>query len=242
MHLSVRNRIILLTIVPVVLVYAVVFSLYVARINTVTEREQERLLTTQARGLAAQFDGQLQQVSRIADTTASFVAGSPLVSEAQLYAQLEANVRLDPLVYGAAIAWAPGAWDGRRLFSPYVCEDGAGAVRTLDIGDLAGGTGYDYTGEAWWAIPFATGEPVWTEPYFDEGAGEIWMSVRDGRLETGEGQMPVADVTFELGHGDLLAVLGGASNPDLLFMDERIRVEGELSLALKLRKLFRAPA
>ena len=73
-------------------------------------------------------------------------------------------------------------------------------------------------------------------------AGEIWMSVRDGRLETGEGRMPVADVTFELGHGDLLAVLGGASNPDLLFMEERIRVEGELSLALKLRKLFRAPA
>jgi putative sterol carrier protein len=72
--------------------------------------------------------------------------------------------------------------------------------------------------------------------------GAIWLDVRDGRLAAGEGRMPAADVTFELGHEDLIAVLGGTSNPDLLFMEERIRVDGELSLALKLRKLFRAPA
>jgi len=89
----------------------------------------------------------------------------------------------------------------------------------------------------------AAGERVAYQIVLSGGSpGVLWVSVRDGRLEMGEGAMPAADVTFELSSEDFLGVLDGACNPDLLFMEERIRVDGELSLALKLRKLFRAPA
>lgn len=69
--------------------------------------------------------------------------------------------------------------------------------------------------------------------------GSVWLDVRDGRLESGTGRVVRPDVTFHLACEDLESVLSGNANPDLLFMEERIRVEGELSLALKLRKLFR---
>lgn len=72
--------------------------------------------------------------------------------------------------------------------------------------------------------------------------GALWVDVRDGRLDSGEGLRGAPDVTFRLASDDLRGVLDGRVNPDLLFLEDRLRIEGELSLALKLRKLFRAPA
>lgn len=72
--------------------------------------------------------------------------------------------------------------------------------------------------------------------------GRLWIEVRDGRLEVGDGDVADPNVTFSLSSDDLFAVLAGRENPDLLFMADRIAVTGELSLALKLRALFRTPA
>lgn len=70
-------------------------------------------------------------------------------------------------------------------------------------------------------------------------AGEaLALRISDGVLEPVIGRVDDADVTFTLSAPDFFGVLGGRENPDLLFMAERLRVEGELSLALLLRKLF----
>jgi len=71
------------------------------------------------------------------------------------------------------------------------------------------------------------------------GASEaLALRVADGALETELGRVEGADVTFSLSESDFYGVLAGRENPDLLFMAERLRVEGELSRALLLRKLF----
>jgi len=75
-----------------------------------------------------------------------------------------------------------------------------------------------------------------------DAPGAVWVDVLDGRLEAGEGVRAGADVTFRLTSADFRGVLDGRANPDLLFLEGRLAVEGALSLALKLRKLFRAPA
>jgi putative sterol carrier protein len=74
-----------------------------------------------------------------------------------------------------------------------------------------------------------------------EGGGEIWLEVAGNKLTTGQGHVERSDVTFRLSASDFCGLLEGSENPDLLFMAERLRVEGELSLALQLRKLFRTP-
>ncbi len=39
---------------------------------------------------------------------------------------------------------------------------------------------------------------------------------------------------------DFLAIPAGRANADWLFLEDRIEVEGDLSLALRMRKLFRS--
>ena len=68
--------------------------------------------------------------------------------------------------------------------------------------------------------------------------GVLSVRVVAGQLEVLDAPLPGADVVYRLSAEDFFGVLRGDSNPDLLFMEERIQIEGDLSLALKLRKLF----
>ena len=70
------------------------------------------------------------------------------------------------------------------------------------------------------------------------GGGSLWVRIGDGRMVASEGTEPQPDVTLRLAALDFFGVLAGTANPDLLFMDDRIEIDGDLSLALKLRALF----
>jgi predicted lipid carrier protein YhbT len=72
------------------------------------------------------------------------------------------------------------------------------------------------------------------------GGADLYARIDDGRLEAAAGSGGAADVRFRLTAQDFLAILAGRANADWLFMEDRIEVEGDLSLALRMRKLFRA--
>jgi predicted lipid carrier protein YhbT len=77
------------------------------------------------------------------------------------------------------------------------------------------------------------------------GGGSFAAHVADGRLELAAAPAAAADVSFRLAASDFYDVLAGCANADMLFMEERIEIKGDLALALKLRRLFRpaeAPA
>jgi predicted lipid carrier protein YhbT len=68
--------------------------------------------------------------------------------------------------------------------------------------------------------------------------GSLWVRISAGRMQCGEGADSQPEVTLRLGATEFFGVLAGTANPDLLFMDDQIEIEGDLSLALKLRSLF----
>jgi predicted lipid carrier protein YhbT len=70
--------------------------------------------------------------------------------------------------------------------------------------------------------------------------GALWVRVECGRLVLAEGTIAGPDVIFRLRADDFYGVLSGRENPDLLFMEERLVVEGDLSRALALRRIFQA--
>lgn len=75
-------------------------------------------------------------------------------------------------VFGMAAAFEPFAHDkGTELYAPYYYKSG-GKMKFRMLTD----GGYDYQGADWYQIPKELGRPYWTEPYFDEGGGEIMMS------------------------------------------------------------------
>jgi predicted lipid carrier protein YhbT len=104
--------------------------------------------------------------------------------------------------------------------------------------------------------PASIAEAVeWLRKHFDpEAAGELraglqfhltgpdggsfHASLAAGSLVVAEGELGEPDVSFRLSAADLFGILGGRENGELLFLAGRMQVEGNLTLALKLRLLF----
>jgi predicted lipid carrier protein YhbT len=73
-----------------------------------------------------------------------------------------------------------------------------------------------------------------------EGGGIFWLRVDGGQLSVGEGRTPRPDVLCQLAARDFFDVLAARANPELLYMEDRIRIEGPMSQALELRRLLLA--
>ena len=134
-------------------------------------QEQELAeLNLVAERIGAQFDG----LAKIAITTANVMSQEEDFSDDELYGLLYRNVADNPLVYGAAIAYAPFTHNpDTRLYSPYVFGQGID-LQAIDIG----ADSYDYTDGSWewYSGVLESGRGLWTEPYFDEGAGNVMMT------------------------------------------------------------------
>jgi sigma-B regulation protein RsbU (phosphoserine phosphatase) len=166
------------------------------------EATRERLAAL-AQRYAAEFDGRLRGLAALAKSTAGIVELDDDPATIDYFALLRANVLTDPLAFGSAVALkvdavpglagAPrrprggdllqdsaqpgGGVDGQTiegLFGPYVFRGGGtdGRLRWLDLAAR-----YDFTQPrwAWFAEPARTGEAGWTEPYLDEGGGNVPM-------------------------------------------------------------------
>lgn len=174
MELSIRWKLIVAIVLPLVAISAIVM---LWTFDLLYSKAKERLhgeATELARSYAARLDGQFQIAAQVARSTANILEIHPGLNEQELYELLRHNVAQNPLIYGAAIAFEPYKFRAdKKLFSPYVYRDGTNLV-SIDIGTES----YDYTsGEwEWFTRPRGLHKPIWTEPYFDEGAGNILMN------------------------------------------------------------------
>lgn len=92
--------------------------------------------------------------------------------EDQLLGLLKTLVATNDEVYGMAVAFEPFSFDKeKRFYAPYFYKSNGEIKYTL----LSEGS-YDYSAWDWYQIPKEIGAPYWTEPYFDEGGGNIMMS------------------------------------------------------------------
>jgi response regulator RpfG family c-di-GMP phosphodiesterase len=159
---------------PTLAIYVVVIGLMMVHLRSEARAEVEIEMTRLAGNYAARFDGAFREAAAVATATARFVETAPDLSPEQLFKQLRANTELNPLVYGSAIAFEPGAFkDGDTLFCPYVYR-GPDGLAEMDITREV----LDWYGDdkwQWWHLPKRTGAALWTDPYFDDGAGDALM-------------------------------------------------------------------
>lgn len=170
--MSLRRRYLLTILIPVVLLGTLLLGAEGYFQVTHTLNEEEASILKLAEQQADRFNGYFLQLARGADSLAAYLSVGPELTEDEIYALLEANVRSSPFVYGAVVAVEPGRFSGHRLFSPYVYRSGSGLSR-LDVAREA----YDYTDGSWqwWTKPRATQKPCWSEPFLDKGAGNVIM-------------------------------------------------------------------
>ena len=172
MRSSIRFKIISLTVIPVALIYLLIFGfgVYQIQLHSRADVEEEmRRLTQQYAGI---FSGFMNESAQIARSTAAVIEQNPKIPDHQLYALVKSNLRHNRIVYGSAVAFERDPEYDNELFAPYAYRT-PGRVQTLDIADIT-----DYTAGhwQWWEKAKLAKHPIWTDPYFDKGVGDIVMA------------------------------------------------------------------
>lgn len=182
--MTLRRQMILYIVGPALVIYLLILGLSAVGQYRQSTREVEQAMTRLAASYSSRLDGYLRETSRIATTAARFFETGTAISDATVYALLEDNVNQSPLVFGSALAFEPGTRrPAGELFAPYVCRDGEG-LRRMNIDQSV----YDWYRDpkyTWYSRPKELGRGVWSEPYFDEGAGNILMTTYSAPFQRG---------------------------------------------------------
>ena len=113
----------------------------------------------------------LLSVQRVPENLACFLENSSYNKE-ELLLLLRTVVENNAEIYGATIAFEPYGFDKKSIyFAPYFYKN-KGRIEFADLGCES----YKYFNWDWYQIPKELNHPEWTEPYFDEGGGNILMT------------------------------------------------------------------
>lgn len=87
-----------------------------------------------------------------------------------LYHITQELVTSDSLIVGSAIAMRANYFPGKYFFAPYSDLDPvSGKITVYQLGSW----GYDYFSKEWYRTAVSTKRDLWSEPYYDQGWGEM---------------------------------------------------------------------
>ncbi|MFK5922781.1 MAG: response regulator [Verrucomicrobiota bacterium] len=171
---SIRNKMMLFIAVPTVAIYIGVMVWIMVFSKGQAHRFHHQEMKDRAETAASRFDDYISKVARVSEITAGFVSWVPELSDEQVFGIVEDLVSENSRIYGAGLAFEPGTLKPEgTLFSPYAYRVDGKAVSKNISKEV-----YDWYGDEkwqWWHLPKKLGKGVWTEPYFDKGAGDVLM-------------------------------------------------------------------
>ena len=71
-----------------------------------------------------------------------------------------------------------------------------------------------------------------------EGGGTWHAIIKDGTCTVNEGAAPTPSLTLQATAQDWLDVTSGKQNPQMLFMSGKLKLKGDMGLAMKLGSMF----
>jgi putative sterol carrier protein len=71
-----------------------------------------------------------------------------------------------------------------------------------------------------------------------EGGGQWTMTIDDGDISVAEGKTEPPKLTFKMEASDFLDMTSGSLNPVMAYMQGRIKVQGDMGVAMRLQALF----
>jgi sigma-B regulation protein RsbU (phosphoserine phosphatase) len=181
---------------PALLIYVLILGLAAFVLHEQSTREVEQSMSQLASSYTARLEGYLREAARVAEGGARALDLADRLSDEEIYQQLEQQVRQMPLIYGTCAAFEPQTRKPTGLFAPYVCRDGE-RFRRVNIDE----TVYDWYADPnykWYSEPKRVGRGLWSDPYFDEGAGNTLMSTYSAPFRAGSSFGGVCTVDIDL--------------------------------------------
>ncbi len=147
----------------------------------------------------AQLEAARGRISDVINQTESAVHNSEWIAEWCLEVPdsiprvSQRLVEDNPVTVGSTVALVPGYISRLPLYSPYVYRDGSDSLffRSLATEE------YDYPSQEWFTKPLETGKGYWSEPYVDEGGGEMLMVTYSVPIYDKKG-LPAAVLTADI--------------------------------------------
>ncbi|UZP68115.1 SpoIIE family protein phosphatase [Desulfovibrio mangrovi] len=139
-----------------------------------------------ATGTVGRIERVLQRVEQVPRFLAVRLVDQDMTSE-EVETLLREFVASTPDIYGSTIAFAPNAVPAAgKYYAPY-CYRSTDGLRMVQLAN----DNYQYWYQDWFRLPRQAGKAIWSEPYFDEGGGNVMMTTfsvpvyreRNGRKE-----------------------------------------------------------
>jgi sigma-B regulation protein RsbU (phosphoserine phosphatase) len=164
-------KLILCILTSCIILFVCIFGynyLFTRRIITGIIRQNAGNLTAYT---VSEIETVLKSVEKVPQNIAYSLEQTHYTKEALLNL-LRSVVESNPEIYGATIAFEPYAFNKDiEYFAPYYYRRN-GEVKYRDLADKR----YEYINWDWYKIPKRLNRPVWSEPYYDEGGGDVIMT------------------------------------------------------------------
>ena len=193
---SISGRLTLRVLIVSAIIFTLTFGVFVRMAANRVRQEATKHAHSELSNTIHQIDAVLKTVETAVENTAWLVPYR-LSSPEFMYALTERLLQNNDFICGAAVAFEPGYYASKgHFFSPYSYRDENGEIKSKQLGNDT----YDYHYMDWYQIPKLLNEPYWSEPYYDDGGGEMMMTTYSKPLYDEYGNMYAiltADLSLE---------------------------------------------
>ena len=170
-HSSIMVKMTLLVLVGTAVVFSGILIYSYVHSKGMILQETELSATNLAKAMANRIDREFRGVEK-APRNLACVLENVRYDEKTLLNIMRRMVESNAEIFGMAVAYEPYAFDVTvRNYAPYFCKK-SGAVEYVQLATSEN----SYFQQDWYHIPKEVKAPVWSEPYFDEGGGNILMA------------------------------------------------------------------
>ena len=193
---SISGRLMVRVLIVSAIIFTLTFAIFLRMAANKMRGEATEHAHSELSNTIHQIDAVLHAVEIAIENTA-WIVPHRLGSPEFMYDITERLLRNNEFIYGCAVAFEPGYFPSEgQYFSPYSYRDESGEIKSMQLGSDT----YDYHYMDWYQIPKLLNKPYWSEPYYDDGGGEMMMTTYSKPLYDSEGKLYAiitADMSLE---------------------------------------------
>lgn len=165
-------------------VFIVTFLAYYGSARSEVEEEAAKHAQSTVSNAILKIEDLLNSVE-VAIKNTAWIIPKHLDDPDYMYGATQVLLKNNPFIFGSSIAFEPSFYPEKGvMYAPYSYREGD-SIKSQQLGTEH----YDYHYYDWYQIPKLLKEPYWSEPYYDEGGGEMMMTTYSYPLYDEKGKM-----------------------------------------------------